>query len=209
MGEPWVREGVTDGGLNFVACGPNAVDTLWPGTALCTALVSAACWSAPASTNIAMEKTGPMLNDEDSTTFPSCAAMARVTLDTRPPRSGPTTETTSWLSGRLVAKDARGRRARVASMLLPARAASLDPLSCSALSRGTATPEELFFCGPARAMVGCRTLVFYVLRRGGTPSTQGEKVPAARAFASLGVLWRARHRRSNTLERRLHICLQE
>ena len=33
MGEPWVREGVTDGGLNFVACGPNAVDTLWPGTA--------------------------------------------------------------------------------------------------------------------------------------------------------------------------------
>ena len=33
MGENWVREGVTDGGLNFVACGPNAVDTLWPGTA--------------------------------------------------------------------------------------------------------------------------------------------------------------------------------
>ena len=33
MGENWVREGVTDGALNFVACGPNAVDTLWPGTA--------------------------------------------------------------------------------------------------------------------------------------------------------------------------------
>ncbi|CAH0370568.1 unnamed protein product, partial [Pelagomonas calceolata] len=132
--------------------------TEWPGTALCTALVNAACWSAPASTNIAMEKTGPMEKDELSTTLPSCWAMARVTDETRPPRSGPTTLTTSWLRGRRAVKEARGRRARVASILLPARNVCrlqrcLDSRDLADIS-GHGGAEELVFRA-ATALVAC------------------------------------------------------
>ena len=66
-----------------------------------------------------------MEKDELSTTFPSCWAMARVTEETRPPRSGPHHRETSWDRGRLVVKDARGRRARVASILLRSLRAQL------------------------------------------------------------------------------------